>query len=314
VSATAMASIRAFGRYLPERVVTNTELASKLGCKAEWIYEVSGIEERRVASEQSVATLAVQAAQDSLDRGGVSASDVKLVIVSSSSANQRFPGPAAVVAKELGLAGVPALDVPVASAGSLFAMVLASQVATAYGMVLVIAAEKMYEPGQREPLNKSVAILFGDGAGACLIEPAGAGLEIRNHTLHSDGNFAEDLTLDLEGTVKMNGLTVIMQASRKLPSAIAEVLTASATEPYAVSTFLIHQANQNLINRVAGALGVSPNRFFGNIHRYGNTSSASMLIAASEWHEHHPPASGDLICFAAFGAGFHWGALLASQT
>jgi 3-oxoacyl-[acyl-carrier-protein] synthase III len=309
-----MPSIRAFGRYLPEHVLTNNELAGKLSCTPEWIYEVSGIEERRVANGESVATLAVKAAQDCLRRSGVSAQDVKLVIVSSASAAQRFPGPAAVVAKELGLAGIPALDMPVASAGSLFALVMASHLAPAYGLVLVIAAEKMSEPAQKEPLNKSVAILFGDGAGACLVEPADTGLLIRNHTLHSDGTFAEDLKLDLEGTVKMNGLTVIMQASRKLPSAIVEVLSAGATAASAVSAFLIHQANQNLIDRVARAIGVPSSRFFTNIHRYGNTSSASMLIAASEWHEHHPPASGDVICFAAFGAGFHWGAVLASQT
>ncbi|MGA7411366.1 MAG: ketoacyl-ACP synthase III [Bryobacteraceae bacterium] len=308
-----MPSIRSFGRYLPEQVLTNNELAGRLGCKPEWIYEVSGIEERRVAKEQSVASLAVQAAQDCLDRGRVSASDVKLVIVSSGSAEQRFPGPAALVAKELGLAGIPALDLPVASAGSLFALATASQLAPVYGTVLVVAAEKMSEPAQREPLNKNVAILFGDGAGACLVDPADTGLQIRNHALHSDGNFAEDLKLDLEGTVKMNGLTVIMQASRKLPSAIAEVLGAGEVKPKEVSVFLMHQANQNLIDRVARAIGVPSSRFFTNIHRYGNTSSASMLIAASEWHEHHPPASGDLICFAAFGAGFHWGALLATQ-
>src|SRR5271165_7137717 len=304
-----MPSIRAFGRYLPERVLTNKELAGKLGCTAEWIYEVSGIEERRVASE-SVASLAVQAAQDCLDRSRASTPDVRLVIVSSASGEQRFPGPGAVVAKELGLAGIPALDVPVASAGSLFALVMASQLAPVYGTTLVIAAEKMSEPAQREPLNKNVAILFGDGAGACLVDPDGTGLQIRSHVLHSDGNFAEDLTLDLEGAVKMNGLTVIMQASRKLPAAIAEVLKAGATEPSAVSMFLMHQANQRLIDRVARTIGVPSNRFFTNIHRYGNTSSASLLIAASEWHEHHPPARGDLVCFAAFGAGFHWGALL----
>ena len=220
-----MASIRSFGRYLPDQVLTNHDLAEKLGCTPEWIYEVSGIEERRVAKEQSVASLAVRAAQDCLDRSGVSALDVKLVIVSSASAEQRFPGPAALVAKELGLAGIPALDLPVASAGSLFALVVASQLAGVYGMVLVVAAEKMTAPALREPLNKNVAILFGDGAGACLVDPADTGLQLRNHALHSDGSFAEDLKLGLEGTVKMNGLTVIMQASRKLPSAIAEVLT-----------------------------------------------------------------------------------------
>ncbi len=309
-----MPSIRSFGRYLPEQVLNNNELAQKLGCTPEWIYEVSGIEERRIAKEQSVASLAVQAAQDCLERGRASAADVKLVIVSSASAEQRFPGPAALVAKQLGLAGIPALDVPVASAGSLFALAIASQLAAVYGTVLVVAAEKMSEPAQREPLNKNVAILFGDGAGACLVDPDDIGLQIRNHRLHSDGNFADDLKLDLKGTVKMNGLTVIMQASRKLPSAIAEVLDAGSAEPSEVSTFLMHQANQNLIDRVARAIGVPSSRFFTNIHRYGNTSSASMLIAASEWHEHRPPASGDLDCFAAFGAGFHWGALLARQT
>jgi 3-oxoacyl-[acyl-carrier-protein] synthase-3 len=308
-----MSSIRSFGRYLPERVLTNTELAGKLGCTPEWIYEVSGIEERRIAAE-SVASLAVRAAQDCFNRGGVSAPDVKLVIVSSASAERRFPGPAALVAKELGLAGIPTLDMPVASAGSLFALVLASQLAPIYGTVLVVAAEKMCELAQREPLNKNVAILFGDGAGACLVDPSDTGLQTRNHALHSDGNFTEDLKLDLEGTVKMNGLTVIMQASRKLPSAIAEALAAGSLEASEISMFLMHQANQNLIDRVARAISVPSDRFFTNIHRYGNTSSASMLIAASEWHEQHPPARGDLICFAAFGAGFHWGALLARQT
>src|SRR5208283_4967558 len=166
-----MPSIRSFGRYLPDRVLTNIELAGKLGCKPEWIYEVSGIEERRVAGEQSVAALAVKAGQDCLDRGGVSAQSVGLVMVSSASAEQRFPGPAAVVAKELGRAGIPALDVPVASAGSVFALVMASQLTAVYGPVLVIAAEKMSVPAQREPLNKNVAILFGDGAGACLVDP-----------------------------------------------------------------------------------------------------------------------------------------------
>jgi 3-oxoacyl-[acyl-carrier-protein] synthase III len=309
-----MASIRSFGRYLPEQVLTNDELAGKLGCTAEWIYEVSGIEERRIAKDQNVASLAVEAARDCIRRGGVSTTDVKLVIVSSASSEQRFPGPAALVAKELGLAGIPALDVPIASAGSLFAMVLADRLAPTCGTVLVVAAEKMSEPAQHEPLNRNVAILFGDGAGACLVDPSGEGLRILNHTLHSDGNFADDLRLDLEGELKMNGLTVIMHASRKLPSAIAEVLDAGVAEATDVSMFLMHQANQNLIDRVARAIGVPPNRFFTNIHDYGNTSSASMLIAASEWHERYPPSSGDLICFAAFGAGFHWGALLARQT
>jgi 3-oxoacyl-[acyl-carrier-protein] synthase-3 len=105
-----------------------------------------------------------------------------------------------------------------------------------------------------------------------------------------------------------------MQASRKVPSAINEVLQRNRVEPGSVQAFLMHQANQNLIDRVARAVGVPAESFYSNIRRYGNTSSASMLIAASEWHETAGLQSGDRVCFAAFGAGFHWGAVLARQT
>jgi 3-oxoacyl-[acyl-carrier-protein] synthase III len=109
----------------------------------------------------------------------------------------------------------------------------------------------------------------------------------------------------------MNCRSVILQASRKIPSAIAELLERNGRPAASVKVFLMHQANQNLMDRVAGALQVDAARFCSNIRRYGNTSSASMLIAAAEWWRDPGPRPGDLICFAAFGAGFHWGALLA---
>jgi 3-oxoacyl-[acyl-carrier-protein] synthase-3 len=161
----------------------------------------------------------------------------------------------------------------------------------------------------REPLERGVAPLFGDGAGACLIGPDGP-VTIIDSVMHSDGAFAEDLRLDFDAPVAMNGRSVILQASRKLPSAIGELLEKNAKSAAAVKVFLMHQANQNLMDRVARALDVDAARFHSNIRRYGNTSSASMLIAASEWWLNPGPAAGDLICFAAFGAGFHWGALL----
>jgi 3-oxoacyl-[acyl-carrier-protein] synthase III len=109
----------------------------------------------------------------------------------------------------------------------------------------------------------------------------------------------------------MNGRSVIMQASRKIPAVINQVLERNKKPAAAVDVFLMHQANQNLINGVARSLQVEPSKFFSNIARYGNTSSASMLIAASQWWESDEPRRGQLICFAAFGAGFNWGALLA---
>jgi 3-oxoacyl-[acyl-carrier-protein] synthase-3 len=197
-----------------------------------------------------------------------------------------------------------------ASAGGLFGMALAQSLAQAYGNVLVVAAEKMSTVASRAPMEQGIAILFGDGAGACIISPGDGPAKIVDAVLHSDGAFAEDLRLEFEAPLSMNGRSVIMQASRKIPGAIAELLQKNSKTAASIEIFLMHQANQNLIDRVARALEVEPRKFYSNIRRYGNTSSASMLIAASEWWGAARPLPGALVCFAAFGAGFHWGALL----
>lgn len=306
-----MAAIKAFGAYLPARVVGNEQLAARLKCEAGWIREVSGIEERRYAREdESVVSMAVEAARQCLERAGVAAADVGLLIVSSGSSERRFPGPAAAVARGLGMDQAPAFDLPLASAGGLFGMALAATLADRYGNVLVAASEKMSSVVAREPAEAGVAILFGDGAGACLISREGGSGRIVDHVLHSDSTFAEDLRLEFDAPLAMNGRSVIMQVSRKIPAVIGEVLERNGKAAGAVEVFLMHQANQNLIDRVARSLQVEAGRFFSNIRRYGNTSSASMLIAASEWWQDPGPHAGQLICFAAFGAGFQWGALL----
>jgi 3-oxoacyl-[acyl-carrier-protein] synthase-3 len=304
--------IASFGSYVPPRVVGNADLAARLGCTPEWIVQVSGIEERRYAeADQTVVDLAFAAAEDCLSKAGVAARDLGMLLVSSGSSDRRFPGPAAAVASRLGLEDKPAIDVPMASAGSLFAMSLASRLAETVGPVLVVASEKMSTVIAREPQDKNIAILFGDGAGACLIGSGAGRYRILDSHIASDGSFTADLNLPLTGPLQMNGYSVIMQASRKMPRAIATVLERNAVAAASVEAFLLHQANQNLIDRVAKALGVESARFYSNIRRYGNTSSASMLIAASEWDRQASVASGAKICFAAFGAGFHWGALLA---
>ena len=283
-------SLISFGRYLPEHVLGNEELATKLGCEPAWIETMSGIAERRIAdSEETVAVMATRAAEDCLKRAGVKAADVGMVIVSSGSSERRFPGPAAEVAHAIGVPGVPAIDLPIASAGSLFGMAIAARLAPSFGKILVVAAERMSGPALAEPLNSDVAILFGDGAGACLVaeEPGehGGVLNIVDSALHSDGTWAKDLRLEFTGAVQMNGRAVIMQASRKVPGVIGEVLVRNHMTAQDVRYFLLHQANQNLIVRVARVLGVGSERFPCNIKRYGNTSSASLLIAASEWIE-----------------------------
>ncbi len=306
-----MAAILGFGAYLPSRVVTNAELAARFECDAQWILDVSGIEERRYAGPgESVASMGAAAAGQCLERGGIKASELGMILVSSGSSERQFPGPASAIAQRLGLDATAAIDLPIASAGSLFGMSLAAELSEKHGPVLAIAAEKMSSVVAREPLERGVAPLFGDGAGACLIASEGP-WKILDSALHSDGTFAEDLRLEFGAPLEMNGRSVILQASRKIPSAIRELLDRNGLAASTVKVFLMHQANQNLMDRVARALGVDAARFYSNIRRYGNTSSASMLIAAEEWWRAGGAKQGDVVCFAAFGAGFHWGALLA---
>jgi 3-oxoacyl-[acyl-carrier-protein] synthase-3 len=307
-----MAFLRAFGRYVPARAIPNAELAARLGCDADWILNASGIHERRWAAEsETVVDMAAQAAGDCLFHASCQASELGMVIVSSGTGSRRFPGPAAETAARLGLAGVPALDVPMASAGSLFGMAVAARLADSWGPVLLVAAEKMSAVIQSAPLDRNTAILFGDGAGACLIHPSEGRAELTEFALHSDGAFADALRLEFGQSIHMDGRAVIMHAARKVPAAIREVLDRAGRRADSIGTFLMHQANQNLIAKIAQTLEVAPEKFYSNIVKYGNTSSASMLIAAAEWNQAGGFQPDQAVVFATFGAGFHWGALLA---
>ena len=307
------AYLHGFGAYLPERVVANAELAERLGCTAEWIEKVSGILERRwAAPEATVADMGVAAAEDCLRKAGVAANTLGMLIVASGSGARGFPGPAAEVAARLGLDSTPAIDLPIASAGSLFGLALAMRLAETQGEVLVVAAEKMSAVIETQPMDPNTAILFGDGAGAALVSARPGRWRMLDAVLHTDGQSREALAFDGTGPLKMNGLTVILQAARKIPSSIEEVLARRNISAQQVAVFLLHQANLNLLTRVAKSLGVAPGKMFANVQRYGNTSSASMLIAASEWSETNP-APGPVV-FSAFGAGFHWGAMVADST
>jgi 3-oxoacyl-[acyl-carrier-protein] synthase-3 len=303
------AYLHTFGAYLPERVVANAELAERLGCTTEWIGKVSGIEERRwAAPEETVAGMGVAAAQDCLRKAGISANTLGMLIVASGSGARGFPGPAAEVAARLGMDSAPALDLPIASAGSLFGLALAMRLAETQGDILVVAAEKMSALIENDP---NTAILFGDGGGAALVSARPGRWRMLDAVLHTDGQSREALAFDGTGPLKMNGLTVILQAARKIPASIEEVLGRQNISPQQVSVFLLHQANLNLLTRVAKTLGVGAEKVFANVQRYGNTSSASMLIAASEWSETNPQPGP--VVFSAFGAGFHWGALVAAD-
>ena len=306
-----MAYLRAFGSYLPPRRVTNQELAPLIGAEPAWILQASGIEERRYAAEgDTVASLAVLAAQDCLQKAGITATELGMILVASGSSERFCPGPASQVAAGLGLTSTPALDIPVASCGSLIALALAAQLAPQAGSVLVIGAEIMSRRVDRTPEGKDTAILFGDGAGACLVDAKSGFARIADSILCTDGSAADILKVEHERLI-MDGKSVILQAYRKIPRAISDLLTRNHLTPEDPAAYLLHQANLNLIERVAAGLKVPIEHFFINIARYGNTSSASLLIAADEWRQAHPEPPTAPLVFSAFGAGLNWGALLA---
>ncbi len=316
-----MAFLRAFGSWLPERRVSNREVAALVEATPEWILEMTGIEERRYAAESdTVAGIGLLAARDCLDKAGATAAELGMILVASGSSERFCPGPASEIAAGLGLASTPALstpapftpalDLPIASAGSLVALALAAHLAPAIGLVLVVGAEIMSRRISLTPEGRNSAILFGDGAGAALVDAASGFARIADSCLFTDGASAEILSVR-DGQFSMDGSAVLMQASRKIPRAMGELLARNRIAASEVEAFLLHQANLNLIKRVAAALKAPPQRFFSNIARYGNTSSASLLIAADEWRSQQSAPLAGPLAFSAFGSGLNWGALLA---
>jgi 3-oxoacyl-[acyl-carrier-protein] synthase-3 len=305
-----MAKLRGFGSYLPARAVDNAEIGALCGADPAWILSQTGIEQRRwAAPEESVADMGVKAARDCLSNCGALATEIGMVLVASGSAERRFPGPAAPIAAALGLAGKPAIDLPIASAGSLVGLSLAADLAPRYRNVLVIGTEAMSRVIGLHPSYRDTAILFGDGAGACLVSADAGFAEIRDFIIASDGDFAPILRLDVDAPLFMDGRSVIMQVSRKLPRVIQELLDRNGRKAAEIEVFLLHQANLNLITKVAQVLGAEDAQFFRNLARYGNTSSASLFIAAAEWWNGAGKLGGPAV-MAAFGAGLNWGAIM----
>jgi 3-oxoacyl-[acyl-carrier-protein] synthase-3 len=305
-----MPYLRSFGCALPAERVGNEALAARTGMAAAEIAEKTGIRERRYAAEGvTVADLGLAAASDCLANAGLTAQDVGLILFATGTGEQSFPGPASELAARLGLASTPAIDLPIASAGSLVGIALANDLAPRYGNILVVASEIMSR--RISDADPDTAVLFGDGAGACVVSQDQGFARIVDSALYTDGNSAGSLYLPCSGALQMNGLAVIMHASRKLPRAIGDLLSKHGVLPAEIGVYLMHQANGNLLRKVASTLKVPEERVFSNIERYGNTSSASLLIAAAEWRSSGAqPAAGPIV-LAAFGAGFHWGVVLA---
>ena len=319
------ASITGWGHYVPERVVTNDELAQHMDTSDEWIRSRSGIRERRFAADnETTATMSVESGQRALERAGVDAAEVDLLLVASSSPDYLTPPVSSQVQEGLGLPTTGAMQLTVGCTGFVYAVVTAQQFIQTgtCDTVLVIGTELISRWLSWN--NRSTAVLFGDGSGAVVMQATDTG-GVRSHVLGSDGTGAEDIIVPAGGvaepitharvdndepTLEMNGREVFKFATRIMHSAVTDALEASPYTTADIDLLVPHQANARIIQYAAKELGLTDQQVYMNVDRYGNTSAASVPLALSEALETGHAGPGDTLALVAFGAGLTWGATI----
>ena len=307
------------GAYLPEHVVSNDELASRVDTSDAWIVERTGIRQRHLAATHETAGyMATRAARGALAHAGASASDVDVIILATSTPDQAFPATALHVQAELGAVGF-GFDISAACSGFVYglgvadAMIRSGQVRGA----LVIGAEVYSRI--LDWTDRTTCVLFGDGAGAVFLragEQPGAGSDrgILSTHLHAQGDLGSFLYVDgavgrpeMSGHLRMNGREVFRHAVAKLAAVVDEALTANGLTHEQVDWLVPHQANRRIIDAMGRKLGLSPERVICTVDRHANTSAASIPLALAEAWGDGRMHRGDLVVFEALGGGMTWG-------
>jgi 3-oxoacyl-[acyl-carrier-protein] synthase-3 len=325
------ARITGVGSCLPPRVVTNDDLAAVMDTSDDWITQRTGIKERRwVEPEVTTSDLALGAAQGALAAAGITAADLDMVILATLSPDHEFPGTACFLQAKLGIAGPPALDVRQQCTGFVYASAIADQfLRTGFARrILVVGAEVHSKGLDISTEGRDVAVLFGDGAGAVVLETGpDDGPGILSAHLHADGAGAGDLWLPAPGMAyerfmspellerglqfpQMNGRAVYVNAVKRMGEAVVEAVTANGMKVGDVDLFLFHQANLRINEAVTERLGLPAERVFNTIDRFANTTAATIPIGMHEALKAGRLQEGMTVCLAAFGSGFTWGSML----
>jgi 3-oxoacyl-[acyl-carrier-protein] synthase III len=304
------ATLASVAMAAPSRVVPNSAVAAAAGVTEAWIVARTGVRERRVAAaDEGVKDLAARAARAALDKAGVAASDLDLVLVATLAADDVTPNAAPLVAHELGAERAGAIDLGAACSGFVSALsVAAAHVESGRAeRVLAIGAEVLSR--FVDPSDRGTASLFADGAGAAVVGPAGeGGGEIGPIVLHADGAGGPAIrATQEERVIRMQGHDTFREAVRRLSEVTVEVAAAGEVPLEDVDLFVFHQANARILAAVAERLGLAPERVVDCIDRYGNTSAATIPIALAEAERDGRLAPGATVLLAAFGAGFTWG-------
>lgn len=341
--------IAGIGMYVPKNVVTNQDLMKYMDTSDEWIQERTGIRERRFASRkgETTTTMGVEAAKLALERAGITAQDVDFIVFATLSPDYYFPGCGVLLQRAINMKEIGALDVRNQCSGFIYALSVADQFIKTgmYRNILVVGSEKHSFGLDFSTRGRNVSVIFGDGAGAVLLQPTeDEDKGILSTHLHSDGTSAEILAMYNPGThanhwtdqtladfdeaemgemffshamidkaqvfPNMDGPAVFKKAVEKFPEVIMEALRKNNYTPADINVLIPHQANLRIAQFVQQKLRLRDDQVYNNIDRFGNTTAASIPIALCEAWEKGMIAGGDLVCLAAFGSGFTWGSAL----
>ncbi|MFT5213958.1 MAG: 3-oxoacyl-[acyl-carrier-protein] synthase-3, partial [Patiriisocius sp.] len=317
------AAISAVGKYVPEYVLTNKELEKYVETNDEWITSRTGIKERRILKGQGLGTsyMAIKASEDLIEKGNIDPKEIDMVIVATATPDLPVACTAAYVASEIGAVNAFGYDLQAACSSFLYGMSTASAYIASgrYKKVLLIGADKM--SSIIDYSDRATCIIFGDGAGAALFEPNYEGLGLQDEYLRSDGIGRDFLRIEAGGSqmpttaetvankkhfVYQEGKTVFKYAVSNMAEVAEKMLTRNnLTEPD-IQWLVAHQANKRIIEATAKRVGVSPEKVMMNIHRYGNTTSATLPLLLADYESQLK--KGDNLIFSAFGGGFTWGA------
>jgi 3-oxoacyl-[acyl-carrier-protein] synthase III len=308
------------GSYFPSQVRTNADLETMVETTDEWIIERTGIKERRIiADNETVATMGAQAALKAIEAAGIDKNSIDMIVMATTSASRALPSAACEVQRELDIPGIPAFDVAAACAGFCYALSIADQYVKS-GMakrVLVIGADCLSR--LMSPEDRSMVILFGDAAGAVILE-ASAEPGILSTHIHADGKYSELLYVDnpirgVEASVHtswgaMKGNEVFKVAVTRLSEVVEQTLAANNMDKSQIDWLVPHQANLRIISAVARKLDMSMDQVVINLDRYGNTSAATVPTALDEAVRDGRIQRGQTILLEAFGSGFAWASAL----
>jgi len=300
------AVITGWGTALPDRVVTNAEYEARLDTNDAWITERTGIKERRHGG--TTAGLATEAGRAAMDMAGVTGADVDFIILATTSADYRLPSNASEVQDDLGIAG-GAGDFNAACSGFMYSLVQAhGLIAMGLNRVLVIGAETLSKMTDQD--DRNTAILFGDGAGAVVLEAVDGPGQLLSYDMGSDGSARHLLEAELGGYMVMNGKEIFRRAVTVMVDSARASLEAAGVESDDLALVVPHQANIRIIEAACSRLGVGSERVSTVLHATGNTSAASIPLALADALDKGRIAKGDLVLLVGFGAGMSWASTL----